>query len=423
MHSNETSTPEMVVDLLRTYTARWWESSTEFPQIGTPYTLRDQLAREKELSRYLDQLYARMRRPQDFDPSIPEHQERLQSLTADVIKTSLGLSDRHIQAILDYGFREAILEFFHMARRFDPSVRDEDIYQAIRNSTSMHLMQILLSIPVQVTPSVFAFSMLYPYTDNYLDDASIAAEEKQAFNQRFRLRLAGQELSPANRHEATIFDLVGMIESQFHRADYPRVFDSLLAIHSAQSRSLKLVGEFISPYQVDVLGTCLEKGGSSALADGYLVAGNLTPQQRDFVFFYGAFTQLMDDLEDVHLDLEGRIMTVFSMTAKRWPLDGITNRVFHFGSYLFQALERFDAPGLEPLKEMFSIVYYPILIDSASVASPFYTRAYLKQLQAHYPLRFSYLRKQRSRFQRKRQSLKLLLESLAMHAIANPGVS
>jgi hypothetical protein len=63
------------------------------------------------------------------------------------------------------------------------------------------------------------------------------------------------------------------------------------------------------------------------------------------------------------------------------------------------------------------------LIDSANVASAFYTRPYLKQLQTYYPLRFSYLRKQRSRFQRKRQSLKLLLESLAMQAIANPGVS
>ena len=420
---NQISTPEMVANLVGKYTAKWWESSTEFPSVGPAYTLRDQLAREKELSLYLDQLYERMRRHQNYDPSIPENQERLLSLTASVIKTSLGLSDRHIQAIIDRGFREAILEFFHMARRFDPLIRDEDIYQAIRNSTSMHLMQVLLGLPVQVTPSIFAFSMLYPYTDNYLDDVSIPPQEKQAFNQRFRCRLAGEAVSPANLHETAIYDLVGMIESQFTRPNHARLFDSLLAIHQAQSRSLELVGEFVSPYQVDVLGICLEKGGCSALADGYLVAGDLTPQQRDFVFFYGAFTQLMDDLEDVHNDLEAGIMTVFSMTARYWPLDGITNRVFHFGSYLFEALEGFDAPGLEPIKEMFSIVYYPILMDSAGCASSFYTRPYFKQLQAHYPMRFSYLRKQRNRFQRKRQSLKLLLESLAMYAIANSGVS
>lgn len=419
---NEMSTSEIVADLVNKYTARWWESSTEFPSLGPIYTLRDQLAREKELSMYLDQLYNRMRRPQDFDPSLPENQERLLSLTAGVIKTSLGLGDRHIQAILDRGFREAILEFFHMARRYDSHIRDEDIYQAIRNSTSMHLMQILLGLPVQVTPSIFAFSMLYPYTDNYLDDASIPPQEKQTFNQRFRRRLAGEALSPANQHEAAVYGLVGMIESQFARPTHARLFDSLLAIHHAQSKSLKLVGQFVSPYQVDVLGTCLEKGGCSALADGYLIAGDLTPQQCDFVFFYGAFTQLMDDLEDVHNDLEAGIMTVFSVTARRWPLDGITNRVFHFGRYLFEALEGFDAPDLEAIKEMFSIVYYPILIDAAACAKSFYTRPYYKQLQVQYPMRFSYLQKQRNRFQHKRQSLKLLLESLAMYAISNSGV-
>jgi hypothetical protein len=417
----EVTTQEMVVDLVKKFSDRWWSCSNELPFIESTYSLREQLAREKELSTHLDELYAMMRRAQVIKDSGPDEQERLQSLTANVIKTSLGLGDRHIQAILEYGFREAVVDFFNMARRFDPQIGDEDIYQAIRNSTSMHLMQVLLGLPVEVTPSVFAFSMLYPYSDNYLDDPSIAPEVKAAFNKRFRQRLEGYDLSAANPYERTIFELVGMIEGQYSRTRYPRLFESLLAIHAAQVKSLELVGEIVSPYEVDVLGTCMEKGGSSALADGYLVAGTLTPEQRDFVFFYGAFTQLMDDLEDVHNDLESGIMTVFSVTAQRWRLDGVTSRVFHFGSYLFDGLETFHSPGLEPIKEMFSLVYYPILIDSASVASKFFTRPYLKKLQSHYPLRFSYLRKQRGRFRRRRQSLKLLLESLAMYALTQPG--
>ena len=418
MVSEETSLSQVVKDLLNRYIARWWDSSTEFPPHAPAYTLRDQLNRERELSVALDQLYERMRYPQRYPLSSPEYQDQLTSLTLSVIKTSLGLGDRHIQAIFDYGFRQAILDFFQMARRFDPQIRDEDIYQAVRNSTSMHLMQVLLGIPVQVTPSVFAFSMLYPYTDNYLDDATIPSQEKQTFNHHFRLRLVGQVVPPQNQHERTIFELVTMIESQYPRPDFPPVYESLLAIHKAQARSLSLVGQPVSPYQVDVLGTCLEKGGSSALADGYLVAGELTPDQRDFVFFYGAFTQLMDDLEDVQDDLEKGITTIFSQTARKWPLDKIASRVFNFGSYLFEALQRFDSPGLEAVRELFSIVYYPILVDSASVASFFYTRPFLNQLQAHYPLRFSYLRRQRRRFQRQRQSLKLLLESLAMQALS-----
>jgi hypothetical protein len=413
----ESSTQKMVQDLVGKFTSRWWESSPDFPLIETTYSLKDQIEREKELSVFLDELYELMRQAQASRAAGAEDQQRLQSLTASVIKISLGLTDRHIQAILDYGFRDAIVDFYQMARQFDPQVSDEDIYQAIRNSTSMHLMQVLLGIPVEVTPAVFAFSMLYPYSDNYLDDPTISPGVKSAFNRRFRQRLEGEDLSPANSHESTIFDLVEMIESQYLRHQYPHLFESLLAIHSAQVKSLDLVGKLVSPYQVDVLGTCMAKGGSSALADGFLVAGTLTPGQRDFVFFYGAFTQLMDDLEDVYSDLKAEIMTVFSVTAQRWPLDGITNRAFHFGRYLFDVLEIFDSPGLDPIKDMLSIVYYPILIDSASVSSRFYTRSYLGQLQTHYPLRFSYLRRQRSRFRRRRQSLKLLLESLAMYAL------
>jgi hypothetical protein len=416
----EASTQELVNDLVERFTARWWNCSADFPLIESTYLLREKLEREKELSIYLDELHGMMRQAHASSTAGPEVQEQLQSLTASVIKTSLGLDDRHIQSIVDYGFREAVMDFFQMARQFDPQVSDEDIYQAIRNSTSMHLMQVLLGIKVEVTPAVFAFSMLYPYSDNYLDDPSISPQVKTAFNRRFQQRLEGDDLLPANSHESTIFALVALIESQYPRTRYPHLFESLLSIHAAQVKSLDLVGELVSPYQVDVLRTCLEKGGSSALADGYLVAGALTPEQRDFVFFYGAFTQLMDDLEDVHNDLESRIMTVFSVTAQKWPLDGVTSRAFNFGRYLFDVLEIFDSPGLEAIKEMLSIVYYPILIDSASVSSRFYTRPYLRQLEAHYPLRFSYLRRQRSRFRRRRHSLKLLLESLAMYALSQP---
>ena len=102
---------------------------------------------------------------------------------------------------------------------------------------------------------------------------------KLAFNHRFQRRLQGEDVRPANAYEATISQLVGMIESQWDRARYPQVYESLLAIHAAQARSLGLVAPGASPYELDVLGISFEKGGTSVLADGYLVAGWLTPEQ------------------------------------------------------------------------------------------------------------------------------------------------
>ena len=39
------------------------------------------------------------------------------------------------------------------------------------------------------------------------------------------------------------------------------------------------------------------------------------------MFYYGTFTQLIDDLEDVQIDLQKGLNTIYSQTARHWPLD------------------------------------------------------------------------------------------------------
>ena len=81
---------------------------------------------------------------------------------------------------------------------------------------------------MHLTPSIFAYSMLYPYTDNYLDDPATSRGAKLAFSDRFRRRLDGDAVEPFNDREATIWRLVELIEEQYARADWPEVYASLL---------------------------------------------------------------------------------------------------------------------------------------------------------------------------------------------------
>jgi len=276
----------------------------------------------------------------------------------------------------------------------------------------MNLMQLLFGLPVEVTPAVFAYSMLYPYTDNYLDDPGVSAETKHAFNQRFRQRLEGQPVAPANDHEQTIYKLVEIIESAFERPRYPQVYESLLAIHTAQGRSLALQRGVVSPYEVDALGICFEKGGTSTLADAYLVAGELTETQREFAFYYGCVTQLVDDLEDVQSDAQSGIMTVFAQTAGRWPLDAITNRSLLFSLEMVASMEMFDTAGLQPLKEMVQFSLRPLFIDSIGRARQFYSRPYLREVEAHFPFRFDYLHQQRKKLYQRKAAWNKLVETV-----------
>lgn len=410
----EPSLPERVQILVQKFTSRWWEGDTGLPDLGRAYTLRDQLAKEKDLERFLEFLNAEGKnRPKTRDERIAAR-ERILPRAIQFARSAFDLEDRHIRAIQSYGFMEIAEEFANMARKFDPALTQQDIYQASRNVWSMNIMQILLGQPIQMTPAIFAYSMLYPYSDNYLDDPKISAEAKRAFNERFRRRLAGEEVTPPNSQEQVISDLIGQIEGQFDRRRYPQVYESLLAIHRAQSRSVELLHRSGSPYEVDALGICFEKGGTSVLADGYLLLGELTLAQQEFMFHYGVFTQLMDDLEDARQDLQDGIMTIFSQTACAWPLDAITNRTFHVGNQLLAALESFAGPGIEPLKELFRFCLTPLLIGEVGTCEQLYTRPYRRELERHFFFRFSFLNRQRKNLAHRNLSLLNLAEILAL---------
>jgi hypothetical protein len=332
--------------------------------------------------------------------------------------------------IKEHSLLQAALAFARQARRFDPAVRGEDIFQASRNAWTMFGLQLLMGLPVRLTPSIFAYSMLYPYSDNYLDDPTVPEGTKLAFNERFRRRLGGDHIAPANGHEQTIFALVEMIESEYRRDLFPQVFDSLLAIHQAQDKSIRLLRRNVSPYEVDVLGISLEKGGTSVLADGYLVAGDLAPDVADFMFGWGALMQLLDDLQDVEDDARAGLMTVYSKTARRsrwdavlaalsgasrsWPLDSITNRTLHFGFRVMDSLSCFAAPGSEPFKEVMRRAVTLSFAKAVGGSAGLYTPAYVVEIEQYMPFRFWFL-STGSPFSRRQMSLRRMIETLAQN--------
>jgi hypothetical protein len=407
----ELSMPGIVDNLTNKFRDLWYECDTTLPDLGLSYSPREQEALEKDLKRLLDRLLSELKHHPQTDPERKLMQQRISATIETFARSSFGLEEKTINVIRSYGFADIAVDFAHQARQFDPKMTDEDIFQASRNVWSMNFMQALMGLPVQMTPSIFAYSMLYPLTDNYLDDPSISIETKNSFNRLFLKRLAGMEILPSNAYERAISDLVRKIEDQFERPRHTQVFESLQAIHLAQAKSLNLLHKGVSPYEIDVLGICFEKGGTSVLADGCLVAGSLTPAQSEFMFFYGTFTQLMDDLEDVLGDMKNGLETVFSQTARHWPLDAVTNRTFHFANRLLQAVDDFAAPGAELFTDLLRRSFNPLLIAAAGSSSQLYSRGYLRQIESHLPVRFAFLLDQRRQLERRRFSAISLVEA------------
>lgn len=396
---------------LERLTETWWDCDDMRPPLGAAYSPRDQGARETQLARFLDEILREARRPPRSAAERDALQERLLAGAAPLIKIALGLDDRHVDALGLPDFAAAAAAFAREARRFDPAVSIADIYQAGRNAVTANFLQRLLGLPVQSTPAIFAYSMLYPYSDNILDDPALPGDAKRAFSERFRRRLSGDAVAPESPAEEKVWTLVAAIESQYARAAYPQVYASLLAIHAAQHKSLRLLRPGCSPYDADVLGISFEKGGASVLADGYLVAGVLARPQAEFLFGLGALLQLGDDLEDVADDCEAGRMTVFTQTAGAWPLDGLTTRVLHFGQRVLAHMGDFAAPGTAALQEFVQRCAMQPIYHSAGQASRYYSRAYLRALEAHSSFRFAFVRGQRGRLWRQRAALGRFMEA------------
>lgn len=391
----------------------WQDMPSSFPEFTCRFTTRDHRQNETALQSSIRKISDEMKQKPLGLPNKETSREMMLGIAAGLARQALGFEDRHVDVILDNGFFDVAAEFARQAKIFDPTISDNDIYQAARNVMTMNFIQLLMQKPVSLTPSIFAYSLLYPLTDNYLDSGMLSTNEKMEFCGRFGERLLGLPTSPVNTKEQQIWQCICMIEREFLRDDFPLVHASLLGIYQAQVDSLQMLITNHNLEEKDLIRLIFAKGGAAVLADGYLVAGSLDEKQRLFMFAYGVFTQLIDDLEDARLDEQDGISTLFSMRDNKNQLDETTNRLFHFGIKAFGTIDYFVDPQAATLKEMIWKCIDPLLIDMASQNPTKFSTAYLRDLECHFPFSFKGLRNQRRALEKHNFQLMNLVQAFA----------
>lgn len=90
---------------------------------------------------------------------------------------ALGLEDQAVQ-LLTGGFLPIGNQFAQWATRFDPDLTMADTIQACRNAWTVCGIQPLLGDSMQMTPAILGYSLLYPYSDNYLDSEKISSDQE-----------------------------------------------------------------------------------------------------------------------------------------------------------------------------------------------------------------------------------------------------
>lgn len=383
------------------YLRLWHEASSRFPEIRIAYTRKQQKTIERELFRFIDQAAEKIDEYPADKAGREAWFEDFFIQVKDFSRRFLALSELALDTVLQEDYLQATQMFVEKAKGFDPELAIENVYQALRNAWIMNSLQMHLGLQVMFSDSVFAYSMIYPYMDNYLDDASLSLENKLEMIARLRSWLEGENVSPENQNEEKISRLIRMIEAEYERENFPGVYQSMLSIFNAQIKSLFQQKGNILPSEIDILDLSFEKGGTSVLADGFLVSGALSEKQADFCFGFGAYLQLADDVQDFVTDRENRHRTIFSLAAGKQELDHLANKLLNFISICAEAELDEGNQNERALKDLILKNCSLLILEAIGKNRAYYSKGYARQMERHFPIRFSRLQDLRKKMQKK----------------------
>lgn len=372
----------------------WQACAGDPPALDPRYSDRDHEAREIAYDAELRAVEWEAKRLARSPRERAQAEKRMIASFSRFAAHALDLEQEQI-ALLTEDFLPAGIEFARRARQFDPAISREDTIQACRNAWTACGLQPLLGTCMSVTPSILAYSLLYPYSDNYLDSADPSLAAKMTFSCRFRERLCGADLPPLNQRERSIWALVELIESQFARTHFPQVFDCLLAIHHAQEESIRQLGA--RGPAGDLLRLSFAKGGASVLADACLARGWMSEEEMRVAFEWGALLQLGDDLQDVREDLGRSSLTLFTQAvANEETLDNLVLQLLRFCEQVAARMNRMPH-GSASLKTLLNLSWRSLILGAVADAHHFFSPEFLARAEACSPFRFGFLRERSTR--------------------------
>jgi hypothetical protein len=386
------------------YKGLWWEAGVEPPVFPRSYSPKEQAGIEREMTAALNSLTTRWENRENDGDWMAGFISEVRESSRKIFQQSSLETD----TLFQQGFVDSTRLFVGKVKEYDPAFCIADVYQALRNVWIMNTLQLYLDLPVGYSEAIFAYSMIYPYTDNIMDDTALSMSDKGHLNMRLKNWLEGEfsDIHPSaenpvlRRAEEKIRGLIRLIEGQFPRDEYPDVFRSLLGIFNAQVKSLHQQKGQIIPNEADILGISLEKGGTSVLADGCLIRGRLTEKEADFCFGFGVFLQLADDIQDIGLDLGNGHMTIFSQAAGRYPLDKLASKLFRYTVSVTDRHLSEDIPREKILRDIILKNSRYLVMEAVGRHGDWFTSEFVRHVQDHFPVRFRFLRRFKKKVQK-----------------------
>ncbi len=126
------------------YVDLWQSVGEATPCLGEIIGKRHQKATAREAERLLNDVAKQVERYPDTDRERHDWRDKLKEKLRRFGQKHLGWPDGYRRLLLADGFYETTIRFARQARAFDPSIRGEDVAQALRNVWIVGSIQMLL---------------------------------------------------------------------------------------------------------------------------------------------------------------------------------------------------------------------------------------------------------------------------------------
>ena len=323
-----------------------WEKQPEkfpfFLQENPDIFPKIDLERKKENETFVQALSERLHKKFQQRPKEEERREQWeQELEQDlwdflrkekILFITEWMSEEKLEA-----FKREARRFVEQVRGFDQTLNKAQIWQALRNYFIYAILVDMQGEEQNAGEPILAYSLLYPYTDNYIDDERVSSREKERYNRMIALKLKGGNVLPQNPLEEKTCCLLDMIGKAYKETKRKKVESILLQLLEAQNCSIRQQKTEIT--EAEILDISIWKGSSSVLADYLFSTENWLEREERFYLKFGFLLQLVDDLQDIEEDQKAGSRTLMTKAAEQKRLEQRVNRLLWFGWNVIREFE------------------------------------------------------------------------------------
>lgn len=293
-----------------------------------------------------------------------------------------------------------LTQFLGQVRSFAPELTFEGIGQAIRNYIVYVMFKQLNCQEAGFNQACFGYSMLYPFTDNYIDNPNITQQQKTAYNQIIHDKIEGKTVCPTSIHTQKTCELLSAIEDVYTRDSHKDIYDLLLIMLEAQEDSMQQQHRKNTLTQSERLNISIYKGSISVLIDYFFVDKEITEKDLSFYLSFGFLLQLADDLQDIKEDSEKGNQTLFTLDLNFESEELIVNKMLHFIHYF---MNTYQAPN-DSFKQLLLENCYQLILTSVVESKDFFSQHYRNQLERFLPVTYPFLKSMKENKFKKKNS-------------------